>query len=141
MKDKNKCVRYDMLVLKMSKMFNFLNIILIKKINFYHSFPTISKTIILMHTNSEVLRDVSNFSSHNEFMVTDLFSFRGTNGSLNYVLFAKCYFYHLKEQWQPKFLFMIGTENKMKKCQSIVWSWRKHFFFYKNRSDFNSFQI
>lgn len=93
-KDKNKCVRYDMLVLRMRKKFTFLNIILIKMINFSHSFPTTSRTVISMHTNSEVLDGVSHFSSRNEFIVTELFSFGGTDDSLNCVLFAKWYFYH-----------------------------------------------
>lgn len=52
-------------------------------INFSHSFPTISRTVISMHTNSEVLDGVSHFSSHNEFIVTELFSLGGTDDSLN----------------------------------------------------------
>lgn len=83
-----------MLVLKMREKFTFLNIILIKMINFSHLFPTTSRTVISVHTNSEVLGSGSYFSSHNEFIVTELFSFGDTNGSTNYVLFAKWYFHH-----------------------------------------------
>lgn len=67
-------------------------------INFYHSFPTISRTVILMHTNSEVLHDVSHFSSHNEFIVTDLFSFRGTKWFIELCFVCKKAFSSLKRR-------------------------------------------
>lgn len=74
MKDKNKCVRYDMLVLKMRKKHTLLNIILIKLINSSHPFLTVSRTVISMHTNSKVLDHISHFSSHKEIILAELFS-------------------------------------------------------------------
>lgn len=133
MKDKNKGVRYDMLVLKMRKKGTFLNIILIKMINSSHPFSTISRTVISMHTNPVVLGGVSHFSSQNGFIVTELFSLGGANDSLNCVLFTKWYFYHWKKQWQPKFLFITATtyDQLTKKNELIVWPWIKHSSLYK----------
>lgn len=67
-------------------------------INLSYLFPIISRRVILMHINSEVWSSVSHFSSHNRFIVTELFSFGGSNSSPNYVLFTKLYFHYRKEQ-------------------------------------------